>query len=67
MSSRTIEGLEHSAIDKISAAVIWCEMSRPDKVRAALMEAIGIVCEMRIIHDQLIADIAGPSQEKEDA
>lgn len=56
MNNKTIQGLEHDVIDRVSAAILMCEASRYDDMRKVLMEAIGIVVEMRILHDRIIAD-----------
>lgn len=67
--SKTISGLEHEAIDKISAAILACEMGESGKeknhltiMRELLVSTIGIVVEIRLLHDRLIADL----EKKED-
>lgn len=57
MSNKTIAGLEHEAIDKISAAILNCEHGEPQKQRDILVEAIGIIVEIRILHDRLVHDL----------
>ena len=56
-NSKTLHGLEHEAIDNISAAMLFYETQNVAKARETLKKAIALIVEMRIVHDRLMADL----------